>query len=134
MPLTLLAGPANAGKVALLLDRYAADIAREPVLVVPNRAEVQRVQRDLVAGGKAVVGGSVGTFDDLFTGIARNNGDHRAVLTDTQRGLLLRRLARDASPFSGFAETLGATLAELESGLVEPEDLEPVEFASIRPH
>ena len=31
VPLTLLAGPANAGKVALLLDRYAADIAREPV-------------------------------------------------------------------------------------------------------
>ena len=125
MPLTLLAGPANAGKVALLLDRYTADISREPVLVVPNRAEVQRVQRDLVAGGKAVVGGFVGTFDDLFAGIARGNGDHRAVLTDTQRGLLLRRLARDASPFAGFAETLGATLAELESGLVEPEDLEP---------
>ena len=74
------------------------------------------MQRDLVAGGKAVVGGSVGTFDDLFAGIARGNGDHRTVLTDTQRGLLLRRLARDASPFSGFAETLGATLAELESG------------------
>ncbi|MET0938470.1 MAG: PD-(D/E)XK nuclease family protein [Gaiellaceae bacterium] len=125
MPLTLLAGPANAGKVALLLDRFAADIAREPVLVVPNRAEVLRVQHDLVAGGKAVVGGSVGTFDDLFAGIARGNGDHRAVLTDTQRGLLLRRLGRAASPFSGFAETLGATIAELESGLVEPEDVEP---------
>ena len=120
MPLTLLAGPANAGKVALLLDRYAADIAREPVLVVPNRAEVQRVQRDLVAGGKAVVGGSVGTFDDLFAGIARGNGDHRAVLSDTQRGLLLRRLARDTSPFAGYAETLGATLAELESGSSSP--------------
>ena len=124
MPLTLLAGPANAGKVALLLDRYAADLAREPVLVVPNRAEVQRVQRDLVAGGKALVGGSVGTFDDLFAAIARGNGDHRAVLTDAQRGLLLRGLARDASRFAGYAETLGATLAELESGLVDPEDLD----------
>ena len=60
VPLTLLAGPANAGKVALLLDRYAADIAREPVLVVPNRPEAQRVQRDLLAGGKAVVGGCGG--------------------------------------------------------------------------
>jgi ATP-dependent helicase/DNAse subunit B len=132
VPLTLLAGPANAGKVALLLDRYAADISREPVLVVPNRAEAQRVLRDLVADGRALVGGSVGTFDDLFTRIARSNGDHRAVLTDTQRGLLLRRLARDASPFSGFAETLGATLAELESGLVEPEDLEPALGALLR--
>jgi len=43
MPLTLLAGPANAGKVALLLDRYLADIDREPVLIVPNRADVDRV-------------------------------------------------------------------------------------------
>ncbi len=83
------------------------------------------MQRDLVAGGKALVGGSVGTFDDLFAGIARGNGDHRAVLSDAQRGLLLRRIARDTSRFAGYAETLGATLAELEAGLVEPEDLEP---------
>ena len=61
MPLTLLAGPANAGKVALLLDRYAADIARDPVLLVPNRPEAQRVGRDLLAGGKTVVGGWVAT-------------------------------------------------------------------------
>jgi ATP-dependent helicase/DNAse subunit B len=129
VPLTLLAGPANAGKVALLLDRYAADIAREPVLVVPNRAEVQRVQHDLVAGGKTVVGGSVGTFDDLFASIAYGNGDHRPVLADIQRALLVRRVASGgsggAARFAGFAETLGATLGELESGLVDPDDLEP---------
>ncbi len=124
MPLTLLAGPANAGKVALLLDRYAADIARDPVLLVPNRPEAQRVGRDLLAGGKTVVGGWVATFDDLFASLAHGNGDHRPVLTDAQRALLLRRLARDASRFAGFAETLGATIAELESGLVEPEDLD----------
>lgn len=129
MPLTLLAGPANAGKVALLLDRYAADIAREPVLVVPNRAEVQRVHHDLVAGGKTVVGGSVGTFDDLFASIAFGNGDHRPVLADIQRSLLVRQVASggsaDAARFAGFAETLGATLGELESGLVDPDELEP---------
>ena len=83
------------------------------------------MQRDLVAGGKAVVGGFVGTFDDLFAGIARGNGDHRAVLTDTQRGCCCDVLRATLRRFAGFAETLGATLAELESGLVEPEDLEP---------
>jgi ATP-dependent helicase/nuclease subunit B len=131
VPLTLLAGPANAGKVALLLDRYAADIEREPVLIVPNRAEAQRVERDLVAGGKTVVGGWVGTFDDLFGRIAHGNGDHRPVLSDAQRALLVRRVARaagsgvgDVARFAGFPETLGATIAELESGLVEPEDLD----------
>ena len=36
MALTLLAGPANAGKVALLLERYLADLDREPILIVPS--------------------------------------------------------------------------------------------------
>ncbi len=124
MPLTLLAGPANAGKVALLLDRFAADIARDPVLIVPNRPEAFRVGRDRVADGTTVVGGWVATFDDLFATIAHGNGDHRRVLTDTQRALLLRRIARETSSFSGYADTLGATIAELEAGLVEPEDLD----------
>jgi ATP-dependent helicase/nuclease subunit B len=124
VPLTLLAGPANAGKVALLLDRFAADIARDPVLIVPNRPEALRVGRDLVADGSTVVGGWVATFDDVFASIARSNGDHRPVLTEGQRGLLLRRLARKASRFAGYAETLGATIAELEAGLAEPEDLD----------
>ena len=42
MSLSLVAGPANAGKVALLLDRYLARLDDEPFLVVPNRAEVDR--------------------------------------------------------------------------------------------
>ncbi len=66
MPLTLLVGPANAGKVAGLLDRYVAALDRDPFLVVPNRAEVERVERDLLARVPALLGGSVGTFDDLF--------------------------------------------------------------------
>ncbi len=74
MPLTLLAGPANAGKVALLLDRYLADIGREPVLIVPNRADVDRVERDLLERAGALLGGRIGTFDDVFEGIARSNG------------------------------------------------------------
>ena len=49
MGLSLIAGPANAGKVALLLERYLAALAREPVLIVPNRSDVERVERDLLA-------------------------------------------------------------------------------------
>jgi len=37
MPLSLIAGPANAGKGELLLDRYLDALDREPVLIVPNR-------------------------------------------------------------------------------------------------
>ena len=49
MGLSLVAGPANAGKVALLLERYLARLDDEPFLIVPNRSDVDRVERDLLA-------------------------------------------------------------------------------------
>ena len=128
MPLTLLAGPANAGKVALLLDRYLADIGREPLLIVPNRADIDRVERDLLTKSGALFGGRIGTFDDVFEGIARSNGHHRPLVTDAQRSLLVRdvvararlsELGRSAR-FAGFADTVGSAVSELESGLVDP--------------
>ena len=132
MPLALLVGPANAGKVARLLDRYLETIDREPVLVVPNRFDRERVERDLLGRRQALFGGSIGTFDDLFAGIARGNGGHRPVATDTQRALVLKR-ALAATPlnglsasarYSGFASGLLAVISELEGGLLRPEDVE----------
>ena len=58
MPLTLLAGPANAGKVALLLERYLEELPREPILIVPNRSDVDRVERELL-GRDSGIGGDV---------------------------------------------------------------------------
>src|SRR5947207_15707311 len=93
MPLTLLVGPANAGKVALLLDRYLAALERaaRPVLIVPNRPDVERVERDLLNRCGALIGGSIGTFDDVFALIARGDPESRPVATDLQRELCLRR-------------------------------------------
>src|SRR5690242_11828878 len=129
MPLTLLAGPANAGKVALLLDRYLADIGREPVLIVPNRADVERVERDLLRNAGALLGGRIGTFDDLFERIARGAADVRPVASEAQRVLVVRRALASVSlnglgasaRRSGFAPVLLAALGELESGLLEPQ-------------
>ena len=91
MSLSVLAGPANAGKVALLLERYLAALAKaarsdadqkgrgglagaadrtDPVLIVPYRSDVDRVERELLATCGALVGGSIGTFDDLFERVA----------------------------------------------------------------
>jgi len=130
--LSLIAGPANAGKVALLLEGYLAALAREPVLIVPNRSDVERVERDLLARSGALLGGTIGTFDDLFERIARADGGARPVLPDAQRGLLVRRIVGGAAlnglgrsaRFAGFADSLATTFAELESGLLEPEALE----------
>src|SRR5262245_4990146 len=113
--LRLLVGPANAGKVALLLDRYLARLEDEPFLIVPNPADVDRAERDLLARCGCLLGGGIGTFDDLFRRIAAGDPDTRPVATDAQRTLIVRRavgevvragtssLARSAR-FAGFAD------------------------------
>src|SRR5439155_688604 len=66
MPLSLIVGPANAGKVELLLDRYLAALEREPFLIVPGWADVERVERELLERTGALLAGTIGTFYDLF--------------------------------------------------------------------
>ena len=132
MPLSLIAGPANAGKVELLLDRYLAALEREPVLIVPNRSDVDRVERELLARRPALLGGSIGTFDDLFKRIASAAGDARPLVSDAQRALLVRRALAGArlnglsasARFGGFADALLQTVGELESGLLDPDNLD----------
>ena len=132
MGLSLVLGPAHAGKVALLLERFLEQVERDPWLVVPNRADVDRVERDLLARRPALLAGRIGTFDDLFKEIANGYDDARPVATEAQRLLVARRaiatsslgsLAASAS-FSGFADTVLAAVSELESGLVDPADVE----------
>jgi ATP-dependent helicase/DNAse subunit B len=127
--LSLVAGPANAGKVALLLERYLARLDDEPTLIVPNRSDVDRVERDLLARCGCLLGGWIGTFDDLFERIAGGRG---GLVTNAQRALVVRRalagvslngLSRSART-GGFADTLASTLGELESGLLDPDDLD----------
>jgi len=128
VPLRLLAGPANAGKVALLLERYLGALGSDPILIVPNRPDVDRAERQLLTQVGALVGGSIGTFDDVFERIARGNGAHKRVVTPAQRTLLLRRVVAGAqnrsARFSGFADSLGSTVYELESALLEPSELD----------
>jgi ATP-dependent helicase/DNAse subunit B len=130
--LALLAGPANAGKVALLLERYLARLDDEPFLIVPNRSDVDRVERDLLARSGCLFGGTIGTFDDLFARLAAGAPERRPLLTNAQRALVVRRSLADvalsglerSAATSGFADALLRTLGELESGLLDPGDLE----------
>src|SRR2546428_13374709 len=89
--LTLITGPANAGKVALLLRRYLDALDREPVLIVPNRSDVDRTERELLTLQPALMGGTIGTFDDVFARIAYSGSETRPVIPDAQRTLAVRR-------------------------------------------
>jgi ATP-dependent helicase/DNAse subunit B len=130
--LTLIAGPAHAGKVERLLDRYLEVLDREPVLIVPNASDIARREHDLLRRCGVLLSGTVETFDDVFRRIARGHPDARPVATEVQRMLVVRRaiaaaelngLGRSAR-FGGFADTLLSTLGELESGLLDPEQLD----------
>ena len=92
MALALVVGPAHAGKVALLLERYLAALDRDagddPWLVVPNRVDVERVERDLLRRA-ALLAGRIGTFDDLFEHIVGDDPLRRPVAS--------RRSARSRS-------------------------------------
>ena len=135
MGLSLLAGPANAGKVALLLERYLARLDDEPFLIVPNRADVDRVERDLLARCGCLLGGAIGTFDDLFAADRRAatraaaGRDGRAASADrAPRGRRASARRRDAlarsARFAGFVDALLGALGELESGLLDPAELD----------
>jgi ATP-dependent helicase/DNAse subunit B len=132
MGLSLVTGPAHVGKVALLLERYVAALDRDPWLVVPNRVDVDRVERDLVRRSPALLAGTVGTFDDLFEHIADPHRDGLRLASDAQRSLAMRR-AVESAPLSGLsssAATAGFTdaalsaIGELDSALVDPGTLE----------
>ena len=120
--LSLVVGPAHAGKVGTLLDGFVAALDRDPWLIVPQRADVERVERELLERQGGLLAGTIGTFDTLFDTLARGNGGGRRLLGEAERGLLIRRLSVAASAegarFSGFADAVGRALAELDSALL----------------
>ena len=132
MGLTLLAGPANAGKVELLLDRYLAALDQDPVLIVPNRPDVDWAERELLRRSPALLGGSITTFDGVFERIAAGAAETRPVAADVQQTLALRAAVTttplnglgESARSAGFADALRDAIAEVESGLVDPDELE----------
>jgi ATP-dependent helicase/DNAse subunit B len=130
--LSLVLGPAHAGKVALLLERYLEAIDRDPWLVVPNRSDVDRVERDLLHRQPALLGGRIGTFDDLFREIARADPQWRPPASEPQRAVAVRRAVSHteleelhaSARTGGFADSLGGVLGELEAGLIAPGQLD----------
>ncbi len=136
MSLSLVVGPASSGKIALLLERYLDRLDEEPFLVVPTRSDVDRVERELLRLRGCLLGGAIGTFDDLFERIAAgdDSGGRLPVAGPAERALVARSAIESARPrldglgpssgFAGFADSLLTTLGELESGLIDPEELD----------
>jgi ATP-dependent helicase/DNAse subunit B len=103
------------------------------VLIVPTRPDVEQAERDLLELQPALLGGTIGTFDDLFRRIARG-GATRPIASPTQQTLIARRAVASArarmnglgrsARFGGFADALLGAVGDLEAGLLDPGDLE----------
>jgi len=127
MAITLVTGPANAGKARAVLDAVRADAARglEPLLVVPTHADVERYRRELAEGG-GVREVRVERFEGLLAEVARRAGVATRALTPLLCRRVLAAVAarRSANPElaarPGFVRTLAALVGELEVERVTP--------------
>ena len=129
MPLTLITGPANSGKARALLAAVRAEAARgrEPLLVLPTRADVEHYRRELTAGG-VVFGVRVERFVALLGEIALRAGiggrplgavaRERVVAAVTASTRLRALSVAGATP--GFPRALAALFGELSSQRVTP--------------
>ncbi|HEY0390183.1 MAG TPA: PD-(D/E)XK nuclease family protein [Solirubrobacterales bacterium] len=133
MSLKLIHGPLNSGRRGLILDRFAAALDRDPVLVVPNVDDVFDFERELCAGG-ATLGGSVTTFGGLFREIASAGGSPPGrELSSAQRqrtvavGIAERRRQlgplRRSARRPGFALAFERMLGELQAAGLDPAEL-----------
>ena len=108
MPITLVTGPANAGKAEVVLDAVRASLARgrEPLLVVPTRADAEHYLREL-AGGRAAMGVARGALRGA------DRGDRRAAPGVARAGARRARARAAASRRSRAA----AAAAGADAGL-----------------
>jgi len=129
MALSLITGPANAGKAQLVLARVraAAERGGEPILVVPTRADVGAYRRELAADG-VVFGVRVERFAGLVREIAGRTGVVAVALGEPAREQVLASAAAGASlqvcgeaaATPGFARALVGLVAELRARRVAP--------------
>src|SRR5271165_711018 len=124
MAITLITGPANAGKAQVVMDEVRAHLARgeEPLLVVPTRADADHYLRELAGAGSAL-GARVELFDGLIGEAVRRAGVAEPLLGEGARRRALAAIAgraRGGPGAAGFVRALAGVIAELQVRRVSP--------------
>lgn len=134
MSLTVITGPANAGKTGQVLSRFASahDAGERPWLVAPTRPDAARLERELVGRHGALLGARVGTLADVTAEVLSLAGalparwvsgiEKRIVLDSLAATERLDALAASRAT-TGFSSALGAHVDRLGQALVEPDGL-----------
>jgi ATP-dependent helicase/DNAse subunit B len=124
VPISLITGPANAGKARLVMDSVRREAARgrEPLLIVPTRADAEYYLRELAGDG--VAGGvRVERFDGLLREAVGRAGIAGPRLEGIARERVLQALAARngvVRPSGGYLSALGELFAELQMRRVGP--------------
>jgi ATP-dependent helicase/DNAse subunit B len=127
MPITLITGPANAGKAELVMEALRGHLARgeEPLLIVPTRADVEHYLREL-AGERAAIGVRVERFAGLIAEVEARAGVSEPAIGALARERLLESLAavedpsRSAGARRGLARACAELLVELQVRRISP--------------
>jgi ATP-dependent helicase/DNAse subunit B len=123
MSITLITGPANAGKAEVVMDAVRRHVAHgeEPLLVVPTRADAEHYLREL-AGETVAMGVRVERFAGLIGEAVRRAGAGEPVLAGIARERMVEAIAaRAGAPTSsGFVRALVELFAELQVQRVTP--------------
>jgi ATP-dependent helicase/DNAse subunit B len=123
MPITLITGPANAGKAELVMDAVHRHLAHgaEPLLVVPTRADCDHYLREL-AGEGAAMGVRVERFAGLIGEAVTRAGVREPLLGSVARERVLEMLAArvGVAQTPGVVHALVELVAELQVRRVSP--------------
>ena len=122
MPLTLITGPANAGKAQVVLDAVRAELAagREPLLVVPDRAPTSSATLRELAGRRRPDRRARERFGGLIGEAVRRAGDARAGAARARARAAARDRRRRAAPRGARRATpLGRPLAGVRELIAE---------------
>ncbi|MGI8802794.1 MAG: PD-(D/E)XK nuclease family protein [Solirubrobacteraceae bacterium] len=127
MPLALVTGPANSAKARVVLERFRAQIARGPILVVPTAADAVHYRRELAETG-VVLGARVESFGGLMREIAVRSGLPGRPLSEAARERVVAaavaeaplELLRPSAAAPGFLTATTRLMADLGARRVEP--------------
>jgi ATP-dependent helicase/DNAse subunit B len=123
VPITLITGPANAGKAQVVVDAVRRHLAhgQEPLLIVPTRADSDHYLSEL-AGERTALGVRVERFEGLIAEATRRAGIGEPALGELARERVIEALAARAGvPASpGSVHALGHLFAELGVRRVTP--------------
>src|SRR5436190_59042 len=125
--LTLITGPANAGKARLVLDGLRERAAEDPILVVPTPRDAEAYRLELAESG-ATFGPRVTWFSGLAREVALRVGLDGGRLRPAQRERVVAAAVEDAglrelaaaAGAPGFRAAAGRLIAELQRERVTP--------------